>query len=251
MIQIKSLQEIEKVRAACQIVARTLKDIEKHIKEGISTAELDGIAEEMILKYGGIPAFKGYRGYKHATCVSINEEVVHGIPGKKQLKVGDVVGVDVGVIKDGYYGDAAYTFCVGEPSKKVAKLLRCAKECLEKALIQARAGKHVGDISAAIEAHAEKGGFSVVKDLFGHGVGKELHEDPLIPNFGKAGEGPRLKCGMTLAIEPMLNIGGSEIETLSDGWTVVTKDRSLSVHFEHTILIKDKESEILTCLPKM
>ena len=251
MIQIKSPEEIEKVRSACRIVGQVLKDIDRYVKEGTSTAELDRLGEELIIKYGGIPAFKGYRGYKYATCISVNEEVVHGIPGKKRLKVGDVVGVDVGAIKNGYYGDAAYTFCVGEPSKKVAKLLKYGKECLEKALMQARAGKHVGDISAAIEAHAKRGGFSVVKDLFGHGIGKELHEDPLIPNFGKVGEGPKLKWGMTLAIEPMLNVGGSEIETLSDGWTVVTKDRSLSVHFEHTILIKDKESEILTCLPKM
>jgi len=251
MIKIKSPEEIEKVRSACLIVGQVLKDIDKYVKEGISTAELDRIGEELIIKHGGIPAFKGYRGYKHATCISVNEEVVHGIPGKKLLKAGDVVGVDIGAIKEGYYGDAAYTFCIGEPSKNVDRLLRYGRECLKKGIKQARAGKHVGDISAAIEKHAKSGGFSVVKDLFGHGVGKELHEDPLIPNFGKPGEGPKLLKGMTLAIEPMLNVGGYEIVTLSDGWTVVTKDKSLSVHFEHTILIGEKESEVLTCHPKM
>jgi len=246
MILIKTPEEIEKVRAACKIAALTLLNLEKHIKEGVTTEELDRLGEEMIVKCGGQAAFKGYRGYKHATCISVNEEVVHGIPGKRKIKEGDIVGMDVGVLLSGFYGDVARTYPVGRISKKVEQLLKCGWEALQAGIKNARTGNHLGDISHAIEERARKEGFSVVRDLFGHGVGRNLHEDPLIPNFGRPGEGPELYAGMILAIEPMINLGGSRIVTLSDGWTVVTEDRSLSVHFENTILITKGEPEVLT-----
>ncbi len=190
--------------------------------------------------------FKGYRGYRHATCISINNEIVHGIPGKRVFSAGDIVGLDIGVKINGFCGDCAMTVAVGEISKKAQQLIRATKEALRAAIKQARAGNHLGDISAAIERVAKNHGFSVVRDLFGHGVGQDLHEDPLIPNFGAPGQGIELKPGMTLAIEPMLNIGTHKIKTLSDGWTVVTEDGSLSCHFEHTVLIREGEAEVLT-----
>jgi len=246
MITIKTEEDLEKIRQACKIVARVLEKLKKSIKPGISTLEIDRIAEEFIKKSGALPAFLGYRGYKFSTCISINEQVVHGLPSDRKLKEGDIVGVDVGAIFDGYYGDNAKTFSVGAVGKKAKKLIAITEECLYLGIKQARDGAHLGDIGAAIQSHAEKHGFSVVRDLFGHGVGKNLHEDPLIPNFGKKGDGPELKSGMVLAIEPMLNIGRSDIETLEDNWTVVTKDREMSAHFEHTIAVTDGEPEILT-----
>lgn len=246
MIIIKTPPEITLIREACKIVSEVLKNIEKEIREGITTEELDRIAESLIYKLNGLPAFKGYRGYKYATCISVNHEVVHGLPGTRHLMSGDIVSFDVGVIYKGYYGDAAKTFTVGKVSKTAQKLIRCAKESLSLAIAQARAGNFLGDISWAIEKHALRHGFSVVRDLFGHGVGKSLHEDPLIPNFGKPKSGPELKPGMVLAIEPMVNVGGSHVETLDDGWTVVTQDKSLSSHFEHTILITKGKAEVLT-----
>lgn len=246
MILIKTQPEIEKIREACRIAVKTLKDIEKEVRIGITTEELDRLAEEQIIKYGGQPAFKGYRGYRHTACISVNSEVVHGIPSKLKLREGDVVGFDIGAVYMGYYGDVARTFAVGKLSRTAEKLMKCGMESLEKAVVQARQGNHVGDISAAIERHAKKHGFSVVRDLFGHGVGRNLHEDPLIPNYGNQGEGPELKPGMVLAIEPMLNAGTSRIITLSDGWTIVTEDNSLSVHFENTVLVTQNDPEILT-----
>jgi methionyl aminopeptidase len=200
----------------------------------------------MILSLGGEPAFKGYRGYKYATCLSVNAEVVHGIPGERVLKEGDMIGVDVGARVSGFYGDCAATFPVGKISKKAEKIIVTADDCLKLAIKRVRAGAHLGDIGETIEARAKREGFSVVRDLFGHGVGKSLHEDPLIPNYGVAGEGPELLPGMVLAIEPMVNEGGSEILTLPDGWTVVTKDGGLSAHFEHTVLVTKKGAEVLT-----
>jgi methionyl aminopeptidase len=244
----KTPEQIDKIRKACQIAGLVLEELKAYMKDGITTQEVDRIAEEMILKNGALPAFKGYRGYQHATCISINEEVVHGIPGPKKLKNGDIVGVDVGTIFSGFYGDTARTYPVGEISEKAKRLLNCGKECLETAIMEARAGNHIGDISHVIEAHARKAGFTVVKDLFGHGVGVELHEDPLIPNFGDRGEGMELIPNMVLAIEPMVNVGGSRVITLNDGWTVITEDRKLSAHFEHTVLITEGEPEVLTCL---
>lgn len=238
------------MRLAGRATGEVLGEVGKLVKAGVTTAELDSRAEKLIRDKGGEPVFLGYRGYRHATCISINDEIVHGIPGERVVKEGDIVSVDVGVRINGYCGDSAATFPVGKISAKVEKLLRVGRESLKAAIKQARAGRHLGDISHAVETHAEKNGFSVVRDLYGHGIGRDLHEDPLIPNFGKAGEGIELKPGMILAIEPMLNIGGWRIKTLTDGWTVVTEDGSLSCHFEHTVLITEGEPEVLTWLKK-
>jgi methionyl aminopeptidase len=248
LIKLKTGPEIEALRVAGRLTGEVLDEIGKFLKPGLTTAEIDSRAEQMMRDKGGEPVFLGYRGYRHATCLSINEEIVHGIPGGRVVKDGDIVSVDVGVRCQGYCGDCAATFAVGKVSAKAEKLLRVGRESLKAAIKQARAGKHLGDISHAVEAYAEKHGFSVVRDLYGHGIGRDLHEDPLIPNYGKAGEGIELKPGMALAIEPMLNVGGWRIKTLPDGWTVVTEDGSLSCHFEHTVLITGKEPEVLTCL---
>ena len=251
MIFIKSPEEIDKIKRACEIVAQVFLDIEKYIKPGITTAEIDEIGEKLIISYGGRPAFKGYRGYQYATCISVNSEVVHGIPSpKKVLAEGDIVGLDMGAINQGYYSDMARTYPVGKVSKQAKLLLKCGREALTIAIGKVRPGVRLGDVSSSIERHAKAHGYSVVKDLFGHGIGQNMHEDPLIPNYGVAGEGVELRPGMTLAIEPMLNVGGSAIITLSDGWTVVTKDRSLSAHFEDTVLVTDNGAEILTCQKK-
>jgi methionyl aminopeptidase len=194
------------------------------------------------------PVFLGYRGYRYATCVSVNNEIVHGIPGDRVLREGDIVSLDVGAKVNGYCGDAAATFPIGKISAKAEKLLRAGRACLKAAIRQARAGKHLGDISHAVETLAESNGFSVVRDLYGHGIGRDLHEDPLVPNYGRPGEGVELKPGMIIAIEPMLNTGGWRIKTLPDGWTVVTEDGGLSCHFEHTVLITEGDPEILTSL---
>ncbi len=246
MITIKTEEELKHIRRACKIVAEVLENLEGEIKPGVTTGELDALGEKLIFKYGALPAFKGYRGYKYSTCLSVNNEVVHGLPGARKLKEGDVIGVDVGAIIEGYYGDMARTFPVGSIGKKAEKLIKTGKECLKAGVGRARGSAHLGDIGEAIERCAKRAGFSVVRDLFGHGVGRSLHEDPLIPNWGKKGEGITLKPGMVLAIEPMVNERGHEIETLNDGWTVVTRDSGLSVHFEDTILITDGDPEILT-----
>ncbi|MFA4966738.1 MAG: type I methionyl aminopeptidase [Candidatus Margulisiibacteriota bacterium] len=252
MISIKTPEEVEKIRHACRIVAEVMADIEKYIKPGVTTLEIDRVAEKLILEKGGQAAFKGYRGYRFATCISVNHEVVHGIPSdKKILADGDILGMDIGAIWDGYYGDMARTFEVGNAGKEARKLLKIGREALKDGEAEVKAGARLGNVSHAIESRAKKSGYSVVRDLFGHGVGKNLHEDPLIPNFGNRGEGVELKAGMTLAIEPMLNIGRSEVMTLSDGWTVITSDKSLSVHFEDTVLVKEDGVEILTCRKKM
>ncbi|MBU0574126.1 MAG: type I methionyl aminopeptidase [Candidatus Margulisiibacteriota bacterium] len=251
MIIVKTPEQIENIRSACQIVAGALREVETRIGPGVSTGELDKFVEGYIRDNGGEPAFIGYRGYKYATCTSLNHEVVHGLPGRAVLKAGDILGLDIGAKVNGYYGDAARTFAVGEIPKKTRKLLKSTEEALAAGITQARDGNHLGDISAAIEKVAERHGFSVVRDLYGHGVGIELHEDPLIPNFGEPGHGPLLKENMVLAIEPMLNVGGSNIRMLADKWTIITEDRSLSAHFEHTILVRKGEAEILTWLQKM
>lgn len=245
-IRIKSAEEIKKIKKACQLVAWVLTSVKAEIRAGLTTEDIDKFAEGLIRQKGAEPVFIGYRGYKHATCISVNEEIVHGIPGKKILQAGDIVGVDIGAKIDGFCGDTAATFAVGQLNKKTAKLVRTCKAALQAAIKQARCGKHLGDISSAIERLAGQNGFSVVRELYGHGIGRDLHEDPLIPNFGNAGEGVKLIPGMVLAIEPMLNIGNWKIKTLDDGWTVVTEDNSLSAHFEHTVLITENEPEILT-----
>jgi methionyl aminopeptidase len=246
MALVKKGNEIESIRKACGMAGKVLEKIKKHIVPGISTSEIDEIVEKLIKEMGAIPAFKGYRGYKYATCLSINEEVVHGLPSGRVLKEGDIVGVDVGTIYEGYYGDNAETVAVGRISSTAKRLISATSSALYKGISQARDGKYLGDISNAIESEAKVNGFSVVKDLYGHGIGSALHEDPLIPNYGKKGTGLLLKEGMTLAIEPMFNTGGHEIRTLDDGWTIVTADGSLSAHFEHTVLITKGKPEILT-----
>lgn len=246
MIKIKTADEIDKIRQASRIVAEVLRELEPFIKEGISTLDIDKIAEDLLIKKGAQPAFKGYRGYPSATCLSVNEEVVHAIPNVRCLKNGDVLSVDVGALCNGYYGDGAISVMIGQVPKKVEKLVKTTKVALQAGIKQARCGNHLGDISHAIEKTAQKAGFTVVRDLFGHGIGKELHEDPLIPNFGRPQTGPVLLPGMVFAIEPMLNMGTHHIITKEDGWTIVTADNKVSVHFEHTVLITQGNPEILT-----
>jgi len=216
------------------------------VRPGVTTAELDAIAEQFIRANGGRPAFKGYRGFPASICPSINDEVVHAIPGARPLAAGDVIGIDVGVEMDGYYGDAARTFPVGEVSPQAQKLLQVTRDALMAGVQQARAGRRVGDISNAIQRHAESHGFNVVRSLVGHGIGRAMHEEPQVPNFGPADRGPRLMAGQVLAIEPMVNAGGAEVVTRSDGWTVVTSDGSLSAHFEHTVAVGAKGPEVLS-----
>jgi len=245
-IKIKTAGEIEKIKRACVIAARVRDRIGKEVRPGVTTEDLDRLAEELIRKKGALPVFKGYRGYSHATCISVNEQIVHGIPGKRKLKAGDIVSIDVGTQVEGYCGDTAATYAVGKISSKAEHLVKTCKQALMLAIEQACAGKRLGDISHAVEVLANQYGYSVVRELYGHGIGSELHEDPLIPNYGEPGEGPELKPGMVFAIEPMLNIGSWKIKTLDDGWTIVTTDGKLSSHFEHTIIITEGKPEILT-----
>lgn len=246
MIILKSDREIEKISVACRVVVGALKELKKEIRAGITTEELDRIAEEYILSKGAKPAFKGYRGYPATLCTSINEEVVHGIPSKRRLAEGDIISLDLGAIHDGYYGDAALTIGVGKISREAERLVKITEESLYRGIEEAQPGKRLGDISWAIQSHVESAGFSVVFDFVGHGIGKNLHEEPQVPNFGVSGQGPRLKEGMVLAIEPMVNMGGAATRILDDNWTAVTKDGSLSAHSEHTVAITGKGPMILT-----
>lgn len=246
MIELKSEREIRIIRENGKIVGLTLSYLKEKIKPGIKTIELDKLAEEFIVKKNAIPAFKGYRGYPGNICTSINNEVVHGIPGERVLKEGEIISVDIGVLKDGFYADGAWTFPVGEISNQAKRLLEVTLKSLEAGISQAQMGKRLGDISSAVQSEAERNGYSVVRDLTGHGIGRHMHEDPPVPNFGSPGTGLLLKEGMILAIEPMVNAGGYEIKTLEDNWTVVTLDGSLSAHFEHTVAITQNGAEILT-----
>lgn len=248
MIILKSKSEIEKIRVACRIVAEMLQKVEQAARPGITTLELDALAERGILMRGAVPAFKGYRGFPNSLCVSVNEQVVHGIPSKRRLKEGDIVGLDLGAIWHGYYGDAAVTVAIGRVSSTVERLLTITKGALSAGINEVKAGKHLSDISHAIQSHAETQGYSVVRTFVGHGIGTALHEEPQVPNFGPPGRGPRLKAGMVIAIEPMVNIGDAAVEILDDGWTVVTADGQLSAHFEHTVAITENGPEILTTL---
>jgi methionyl aminopeptidase len=247
MIILKTSQEIKLIAKASRIVALTIEFLRERVKPGVTTADLDRWAEEFILGEGARPAFKGYRGYPATLCTSVNEEVVHGIPSsRKRLNEGDIIGVDVGAVVEGYHGDAAVTLPVGSVSEAAARLIRVTEASLEAGLAQVRVGNRLSDVSHAIQIVAEKEGYSVVTDFVGHGIGRNLHEDPQVPNYGRPGEGPRLKEGLVLAIEPMVNVGRSEVEVLTDQWTVVTKDRSLSAHFEHTIALTADGPQILT-----
>jgi methionyl aminopeptidase len=246
MVYLRERREIEAIRVAAQLVARTLDMLGREIRPGVTTAALDRLAETFIRDHGGRPAFKGYRGFPATICPSVNEEVVHAIPGPRRLDDGDMIGVDVGVEMNGYYGDSARTFAVGEASAEVRRLMQVTHEALLEGVARARGGNRVGDISHAIQTHVEHHGFSIVRSLVGHGIGREMHEEPQVPNFGLPDRGPRLMIGQVLAIEPMVNAGGPEVVTQPDGWTVVTKDGSLSAHFEHTVALGPNGPEILS-----
>jgi len=245
-IIIKSPGEIEAMRRAGGVVASILKILSKEIRAGITTRQLDEVAVKELARYGAIPSFKGYRSFPAALCVSINEEIVHGIPGDRVIYEGDIVSLDFGAIVNGFHGDAALTVGVGDISPQAKQLLETTRRSLEAGIAVARPGMHLSDISAAIQHHAESMGLSVVREYTGHGIGREMHEEPQIPNFGPSGCGPVLQKGMTLAIEPMVNIGGWETKVKNDNWTVVTADGSLSAHFEKTIAITDGVAEVLT-----
>jgi len=242
----KSWSELQKMARACRIVVDTLDALEAAAVPGVTTRELDTIARDHIVKAGAKPAFLGYRGYPASLCVAVNEEVVHGIPGRRKLKEGDIVGLDLGCIVDAFYGDAARTVAVGRISEEARRLMKVTRESLFAAIDVCRPGKRVGDVGHAVESHATKHGYSVVREFVGHGIGTKLHEEPQVPNYGPPGRRERLVSGMCLAIEPMVNVGGPEVEVLKDGWTAVTKDKSLSAHFEHTVAVTADGPWILT-----
>jgi methionyl aminopeptidase len=247
MIILKSRQEMEKIHKACLVVADVLDSIVEMIRPGVNTQMLDEFAEKMIRSSGALPAFKGYRGYPKSLCTSLNNEVVHGIPSRSVvLNEGDIISIDVGAIVEGFYGDAARTFPVGKVKPEAERLIRITEESLHRGIAAAQPGNRLYDISWAVQSHAETHGYSIVREFVGHGIGRNMHEDPQIPNFGTAGQGPRIKPGMVFAIEPMVNRGGSGTMVLQDGWTAVTADGSLSAHFEHTVAITAEGPWILT-----
>lgn len=247
MIALKSPEELSRMRLACQAAAEVLAAVAKMVVPGCKTRELDEAAGELMRKRGGKSAFLGYRGYKGQICVSVNEEVVHGLAGERRVQYGDIVSLDIGVTLDGFVGDNATTVAVGMIDWKVQRLLEVTEQSLAAGIAAARSGNRVGDISHAVQRTVEAAGFNVVREFVGHGVGRMLHEEPQVPNFGAPGKGPKLKAGMTLAIEPMTTLGGPAVEVLRDGWTVVTQDRLPSAHFEHTVAVTEGEPEILTC----
>ena len=246
MVVLKSPREIEKIRKSNQMVAEILAILESEVKPGINTLYLNDLSERLAREKGAIPAFKGYMGFPYALCASPNNVVVHGFPSKKPLCEGDIISLDFGILFDGYYGDSAITVAVGKISEAAARLSKITKESLYKGIEKAVPGNRLSDISHAVQSHAEAAGFSVVRQFVGHGIGSKLHEDPQIPNFGEPGRGVRLKAGMTVAIEPMVNEKGYDVEVLEDGWTTVTKDGCLSAHFEHTIAITEDGPVILS-----
>lgn len=248
MIIVKTDAQIEIMKRAGKIVGETLEMIGNEIKAGMTTAEIDRMAEEYILSKGARPGFKGYNGFPATACISIDEEVVHGIPSDRKLVEGQIVSIDLGSIVDGYYGDAARTFAIGEISDEKKKLLEVTKNSLEAGMAKVKAGNKLGVVSAAVQKTAEDAGFSVVREMVGHGLGQSLHEDPQIPNFGSPDDGPVLEKGMTLAIEPMVNIGDFKVKQKPDGWTIVTADGSPSAHFEHSVVVTDDGMEILTAI---
>jgi methionyl aminopeptidase len=246
MIYYKTREEIEIQRHSVLLVSRTLALVAEHIGPGVTTLFLDRIAEEFIRDHGGVPSFKGYHGFPATLCTSVNEQVVHGIPNNLPLREGDIISVDCGILKNGFHGDHAYSFQIGEVSPAKKRLLEITKESLYVGIAQAKTGNRIGDIASAIQNYVQKHGYSVVRELTGHGLGRDLHEDPSVPNFGKSGQGAMIKEGMVLAIEPMINMGKKYVKQLSDGWTIVTADRMPSAHFEHDIAIIDGKPEILS-----
>ncbi|MEH7278542.1 type I methionyl aminopeptidase [Bacillus toyonensis] len=248
MIICKTPREIEIMREAGRIVALTHQELEQHITPGITTKELDQIAEKTIQKYGATPSFKGYNGFPGSICASVNEELVHGIPGKRKLEEGDIISIDIGAKYNGYHGDSAWTYPVGNISESVQKLLDVTEKSLYLGLEQVKPGERLSNISHAVQTHAEENGFSIVREYVGHGIGQDLHEDPQIPHYGPPNRGPRLKPGMVICVEPMVNQGRRYVKTLSDDWTVVTVDGKWCAHFEHTIALTEAGYEILTTL---
>ena len=246
MVYYKTEAEIELIRESSLLVGRTHAEVAKWIKPGVTTRKLDEIAEEYILDNGAIPGFKDYRGFPSTLCVSKNEQVVHGIPSETTLEEGDILSVDCGVLKNGFFGDSAYTYQVGEVSDEVMALLRVTMECLHKGIDAAVAGARIGDIGYAVQQHAESHGYGVVRELVGHGVGRSLHESPEVPNYGKRGRGMKLQEGLVIAIEPMINMGTKNVRQAKDGWTVSTADRKPSAHFEHMVVVRRGRAEILT-----
>mgnify|MGYP002602997868 FL=1 len=247
MIYLKTDEEIELMREANQLVGKTLAEVGRHVEPGVSTLQLDKIAEEFIRDHGAVPAFLGYGGFLNSICASVNEQVVHGIPSSsKILNEGDIISVDCGTILNGYVGDSAYTFCVGEVDPKVKDLLKTTKESLYLGIQAAVEGKRIGDISNAVQTYCESHNYSVVRELVGHGIGKRMHEEPEVPNYGRRGCGPLLKSGMCICIEPMINMGSKNVVFERDGWTVRTKDRKCSAHFEHCIAIRPDGPQILS-----
>jgi len=246
MIAIRSQAELDVIRESGAILVDCIKTLEEMLRPGVTTGELDRAAEELIRSRGAAPAFKGYQGYPGSICTSVNEQVVHGIPGARRLAEGDIVGIDIGVVHDGYYADASRTYPIGETSEKALRLIAVTREALELAIDKARVGNHLSDISNVIQRHAESNGFSVVRNLVGHGIGQRMHEDPQIPNFGIPGRGPVLSHGMVLAIEPMVNEGSFDVVTLRDNWTFVTVDGKLSAHFEDTVAVTNDGPVIMT-----
>ena len=246
MIRLKTAEQIEAIRESCKILVETFHHVKKFVHEGVKTKDIDKEIEKFIHSKGGTPSFKGFNDFPASACISINEQVVHGIPGTRKLENGQIVGVDIGVNYNGYFSDAAYTFAVGKVSDEVNQLLRVTRESLYKGIENATVGNRLSNISNAIQQHAESYNYSVVRELVGHGVGLDVWELPQVPNYGSPGKGPKLQNGMVLALEPMINLGVHDVETENDGWTVVTKDRKMSAHFEHTIVITDQKTEILT-----
>lgn len=247
MIFYKTGEEIERIRKSSLLVGKTLAEVAKKIKPGVSTLELDKLAEEFIRDHGAEPGFLGYGGFPNSLCTSVNEAVVHGIPNDKPLENGDIVSIDCGVLLDEFYGDSAYTFEVGEVTAEVKNLLEVTKACLDLAVQQTISGNRIGDIGFAVQHHAEKNGYGVVRELVGHGLGRGLHEKPEVPNYGRKGKGHKLKPGIVLAIEPMINLGRKEVTQLPDGWTIVTKDKLPSAHFEHDVAIMTNgKTEVLS-----
>jgi methionyl aminopeptidase len=242
----KSKKELEKMRAAGRLAALVLQELRRMIVPGVTTLELDRMAEKLIRDAGGVPTFKGYHGYPFSLCTSVNEQIVHGFPSNYKLREGDILSIDCGTTLNGYVGDTAWTFPVGRVSAEKLRLIRVAEECLERAIEQCYPGKHVGDIGWAVQRHAEANGFSVVREYCGHGVGRRMHEEPQIPNYGTPGTGPKIKPGYVFAVEPMINMGTYRTRTLADGWTVVTADGLPSAHTEHTVAITEEGPEILT-----
>ena len=246
MVKLKTKEEIALMRESAQLVSKTLGMLATEIKPGITPLKLDSLSEEYIRDHGAIPGFKGLYGFPNTLCTSKNQEIVHGIPNDQPLEEGDIISVDCGALKNGFYGDQAYTFMVGDVDEEIRKLIQITKECLSLGIEQAKAGNRIGDIGFAVQQHAEKNGYGVVRELVGHGIGKKMHEAPEVPNFGKRGRGTKLRNGMTLAIEPMINLGTKNVKQMNDGWTIVTADGRPSAHFEHDIAIVNGQPEILT-----